>query len=53
MDLSFGAYGWFVWPAIILFIVVIGGLTLQTILASRAIKKKLKRLEGEAASRKP
>ena len=47
-DLAFGKYGWFVWPAIVLFVVVIGGLTLQTVAASILMKRRLRALERGA-----
>jgi heme exporter protein CcmD len=44
-QLAFGKYGWFVWPAIAVFVTVIGGLVVQSLLAERRIRRDLDRLQ--------
>lgn len=44
--LAFGKYGWFVWSSIGLFAVVIGGLTVQTLMSAASAKRALARLEA-------
>jgi heme exporter protein CcmD len=43
--LAFAPYGWFIWPSFAVFAVLIGGVTLQTLLAARRARRALARLE--------
>ncbi len=43
--LAFAPYGWFIWPSFAVFAVLIGGVTLQTLLAARRTRRTLARLE--------
>ncbi len=49
--LSFGAYGWYVWPSIGLFVATVGALIAQTLIASAAARRTVRRLEAEEAER--
>jgi heme exporter protein CcmD len=44
--LAFGKYGWFIWPSIAVFAIVIGGLVVETLLSSRRVKRDLERLQN-------
>jgi heme exporter protein CcmD len=45
--LAFGKYGWFVWSSIGLFVVVVGGLTVQTLMDAASARRALARLEAK------
>jgi heme exporter protein CcmD len=45
--LAFGKYGWFIWPSIALFVIVIGGLVVETLLSASRVRQTLKRLQDE------
>lgn len=45
--LAFGRYGWFIWPSIALFAIVIGGLIVETLLSASRVRRTLKRLQNE------
>lgn len=44
--LAFGKYGWFIWSSLGLFAVVIGGLTVQTLMSAARARRDLARLEA-------
>lgn len=49
--LAFEPYGAFIWAAFGVFALLIGGLVVQTLAASRATRRRLKRAEGGAPVR--
>ena len=49
-DLAFGKYGWFIWPSIAVFVLVTGGLVIQTLLASWRVRSDLARFNDSERS---
>jgi heme exporter protein CcmD len=45
--LAFGKYGWFVWPSIAIFVIVVGALIVESLLSARRVKRELERLQRE------
>jgi len=43
--LAFGKYGWFIWPSIAIFVIVVGGLVVESLLSARRVRRQLERLQ--------
>lgn len=43
--LAFGKYGWFIWTSIAVFVLVTGGLVVQSLVASWRVRRDLARLQ--------
>ncbi|BCW87372.1 hypothetical protein sos41_05010 [Alphaproteobacteria bacterium SO-S41] len=43
--LAFAPYGWFIWPSFAVFALLVGGVTVQTLVAARRTKRQLARLD--------
>lgn len=48
--LAFGKYGWFIWPSIAVFVVITGGLVVQSLLASWRVRRELARFQDGTRS---
>ena len=46
--LAFAPYGWFIWPSFAVFALLVGGVTVQTLVAARRARAALKNLEQKA-----
>lgn len=51
--LSFGKYGWFIWPAYAVFAVLIGGVVVQTLVSARRTRRTLESLTDAQGRPKP